>query len=213
MDAVQQVAKPIVSDPVASAPVTSDRSDSVPSDVRNSAPAGTDYLVRMQQFADALSHVARSEAPINNSDRHSASTTPNPQLSNPLSASLWSIDVGTVASTARPVEDAIEDIVSQLNFSAFSVEPFSVEQIPLEPLGKSIPEDSIRRGANDQVYMMHRPTHAQNDLTVQDFDDDRDLLVVEEDIPISSRMLDNSITEHPAQKTASYSQLFAKLRK
>ncbi len=111
------------------------------------------------------------------------------------------------------VEDAIEDIVSQLNFSAFSVEPFSVEQIPLEPLNRSVPEDSIRRGTNDQVYMMHRPTQAQNDITVQDFDDDRDLLVVEEDIPISSRMLDSSISEHPAQKTASYSQLFAKLRK
>ena len=202
-DALQQAVKPIATVPTGS----------VPSDVKATVPASADYLVRMQQFADALSHVARVEAPSTETDRPIASSVPNAQSSDSLNASLWSIDVGTVASTARPVEDAIEDIVSQLNFSAFSVEPFSVEQIPLESLNRSVPEDSIRRGSNDQVYMMHRPTQAQNDLTVQDFDDDRDLLIVEEDIPISSRMLDNSISEHPAQKTASYSQLFAKLRK
>lgn len=213
-DVLQQATKSSGSFPTAFDPESSTQTGSAPSEAKTTTPpASTDYLVRMQQFADALSHVARVEAPAMDSDRPMASSTPNAQMSDSLNASLWSIDVGTVASTARPVEDAIEDIVSQLNFSAFSVEPFSVEQIPLEPLGRAVPEDSIRRGSNDQVYMMHRPTQAQNDLTVQDFDDDRDLLIVEEDIPVSSRMLDNSISEHPAQKTASYSQLFAKLRK
>lgn len=181
-------------------------------------PASNDYLSRMQQFAEVLSEVTRTEAVSapQATPASSQATQAPPSVVNhhqeSLAGSLWSIDVTTTGSTERPIEDAIEDIVSQLNFSAFSVEPFSVEQIPLDAQPKAIPEDSIRRGQNDQVYMMHRPTNTPQ-LTVQDFDDDRDLLIVEEEVPVSSRVLDNGIAEHPAQKTASYSQLFARLRK
>ncbi len=181
-------------------------------------PASNDYLSRMQQFAEVLSEVTRTEsvsAPQATPVPSQATQTPPSVVDanqDSLAGSLWSIDVTTTGSTERPIEDAIEDIVSQLNFSAFSVEPFSVEQIPLDTPPKAIPEDSIRRGQNDQVYMMHRPTNTPQ-LTVQDFDDDRDLLIVEEEVPVSSRVLDNGIAEHPAQKTASYSQLFARLRK
>lgn len=185
---------------------------------RPTASAGNDYLVRMQQFAEALTDVARTESsstsdqPPTYQSSHSAPVDAAPIDPQQLPNSLWSIDVIPSGTGGRPVEDAIEDIVSQLNFSAFSVEPFSVEQIPLDAPVKIVPDDSIRRGQNDQVYMMHRPTHTPQ-LTAQDLDDDRDLLIIEEEVPVSSRMLDSGIAEHPAQKTASYSQLFARLRK
>ena len=44
----------------------------------------------------------------------------------------------------------------------------------------------------------------------QDFDDDRDLLIVEEDIPVSGRLADS---QQQKTRTTPYSQLFAKLRK
>ena len=42
-------------------------------------------------------------------------------------------------------------------------------------------------------------------------DDDRDLLVIEEELPVSNRMTTEQL-DAPVVKAASYSQLFAKLR-
>jgi hypothetical protein len=176
-----------------------------------------DYLARMQQYADAITGAARKSAPCTPQSTNCPSTDCSRSLcdDNLLADSLWTIDVGPVAASPAetPLEDAIEDMVSQLNFSAFSMEPFSVEQIPLEPQPTSIPYDSTRRGSNNELYMMHRPLSQSNDPIAEDLDDDSDLLIVEEEIPASVRALDSNSSDQPAQKAPSYSQLFAKLRK
>jgi type II secretory pathway predicted ATPase ExeA len=177
-----------------------------------------DYLARMQQYADAITGAAHKSAPCTPPSTNCSTTDclSSPSEDNLLADSLWSIDVSPAAaspSNEMPLEDAIEDMVSQLNFSAFSMEPFSVEQIPLEPQAKPVPYDSMRRGSNNDIYMMHRPLSPINDPIVEPVDDDSDLLIVEEEIPVSVRALDSNSTDQPAEKAPSYSQLFARLRK
>lgn len=134
----------------------------------------------------------------------------------------WSVDVSSLdVSHEIEVQNEIEDIVSQLNFSAFAVEPYSVEQIQLEPSANAeIPNDSIRTGSEDEIYMMHRPLNAAQSeqpaanifaVETQQFDDDRDLLIIEEEMTKNSTA--SAASEQPVTKTKPYSQLFAKLRK
>lgn len=150
------------------------------------------YVQRMELVADALSDM--------NGNSEQANT-------------FWSVNVVANNQSGPLLEESIEDIVSQLNFSAFTVEPYSVEQIPLQTTPKADDEDLIRRGNNQQVYMMHRPLSESNQPTaLQSVDDDRDLLIIEEEIPVSARISNLATTDLP-HKTTPYNQLFARLRK
>lgn len=131
----------------------------------------------------------------------------------------WSVDVANSLHPEEDLQNEIEDIVSQLNFSAFSVEPYSVEQLPEQVAGNEGLDDRIRTGGDDEVYLLHQaegqPTaeREQNIFTqVAEYDDDRDLLIIEEDVPVADRTTDPQV-EQTTTKTVGYSQLFAKLRR
>lgn len=126
----------------------------------------------------------------------------------------WSVEVASLdVESEVALQGEIEDIVSQLNFSAFAVEPYSIEQLP-EEIDSS--QDSIRQQQDDEVYLLHRPLAEESTEGVPaqatQFDDDRDLLVIEEDITVTDRspVVDE---KESTTKTVGYSQLFAKLRR
>lgn len=177
-----------------------------------------DYVARIQDFADSIAK-ANADAPTVDEVIGVGA------LSAQEMSYLGSWEVSTDAlhmQSEIEVAQNIEDIVSQLNFSAFSVEPFSVEQISLNATkqsksGKAVePADSVRLGDNAEVYMLHRAQELESqsifDKASLDFDDDRDMLVVEEDLPVSVKATD-SVQKGSPTKTAPYTQLFAKLRK
>lgn len=180
------------------------------------AESSPDYLARLEQYTDALANAARISAQARKQDIDSVEPVGNSSEDALLADSLWSISVGPTEPSIpleKPLEEAMEEMVSRLNFSAFSVEPFSMEQISLEASKQSAPLDSLRMSSNDEVYLMHRPLDSTFLPVDGPLDDDRDLLVVEEEIPISLRTLDTRTNDQPIQKTASYNQLFARLRK
>ncbi|GAB5405993.1 MAG: hypothetical protein Aurels2KO_42240 [Aureliella sp.] len=133
----------------------------------------------------------------------------------------WSVEIASIdAESEVALHGEIEDIVSQLNFSAFSVEPYSVEQLAEQTDTPELatsepPADSMRRGKDDEMYVLHKPLGEEPETVLTesaDYDDDRDLLVIEEDIPVGERTptVDPS---QPATQPVGYSQLFAKLRR
>jgi len=133
----------------------------------------------------------------------------------------WSVDISTLDfQQEAAVHNQIEDIVSQLNFAAFAVEPYSVEQISIAARDQrsQSPEGFARTGKNDEIYTLHRPRESSFESTLgtlqsdssEAYDDDRALLVIEEEVPTHSQTSDES--ERPVTKLAPYSQLFAKLR-
>ena len=131
-----------------------------------------------------------------------------------LQTHAWSMDIAPVQDGPTQIESAIADIVSQLNFSAFLVEPFSVEQIPLKvgeitrPADEFLAAEAAAPVNARQVRGLH-----EVGLLGDDYDDDRDLLIIEEHLPIANRLLDESATLLPSRKPTPYAQLFAKLRK
>ncbi|MCC7336942.1 MAG: AAA family ATPase [Pirellulaceae bacterium] len=187
-----------------------------------------DYIGRIQQFADIVASTNRGQAgravpTVDEILAESEADWGENQLvqSTGLAAlDTWSFDVATIdVRQEQAVQVEIEDLVSQLNFSAFSMEPFSVEQIALDPSDQrqQPPHDSSRSGKNDEIYTMHRPNKLlpkdliDDDFLRQNCDDDRDLLILEEELAQASNTADESQT--PITKIAPYSQLFAKLRK
>ncbi len=128
---------------------------------------------------------------------------------------VWSLDISSLdVQSELAVHDEIEDLVSQLNFSDFSVEPFSVEQISVEA-SQQPTAAPIQPTDRDEIYTL-RPGQSQGenhifDYSAAEYDDDRDMLVIEEELPVSSRMTD-AASDKPVTKTAPYGQLFAKLR-
>lgn len=196
-----------------------------------------DYLARMQETADTLTQFSQfSEDSLLGSDPTAllnpsidSTSSPNPATApTGLQDPQWSISVGA-DSASSAVEDSIEDIVSQLNFSAFMVEPFSVEQIPLYPNSQSsLPlakaenssdtdietPEGIRLNAQQQVLMLHRPIEDGQLFTgIEEFDDDRDLLIIEEHVAPSSQHLYQNLPSEPTTKPTTYNQLFSRLRK
>jgi hypothetical protein len=190
-----------------------------------------DYLQRIEKYAEALSSAAQAVNDNRMSEeichQDNQSTKPCSQSGEfnelcqdqpVLDDSLWCIDVSCASATSqldKPLEESIEDLVAQLNFSAFSTESFSVEQIQLDADYRSVPFDSVRRGTDNEVYMMHRPIIAMDSdpEPVDTISDDRDLLIIEEEIPVSMRNQTNNNADQPTQRTTSYSQLFSRLRK
>ncbi len=128
----------------------------------------------------------------------------------------WTVNVvATDPEREVQLHHEIEDMVSQLNFSAFAIEPFSVEQIEIDyergPGAK--PKTALTSSDRENIYTLH--TAKSDDLNEVhgpvSHDDDRDLLIIEEELPISNRVSSESIGA-PISKAAPYSQLFAKLR-
>ena len=122
-----------------------------------------------------------------------------------------------VGSVDQQLHQEIEDLISQLNFSAFSVEMDSVEQISPDfvreaaSAAKFLEVHSRREQTDDQAtYPMHRDQPAQADLQRM-LDDDRDLLIIEEEIPASVRNQSPHVGP-PIVNTLSYPQLFQQLR-
>jgi hypothetical protein len=134
--------------------------------------------------------------------------------------STWTFEVAATETDREiALHMEIEDLVSQLNFSAFAIEPFSVEQIPVDyqrDASPSKPSQALHPNNNDAetIYTLHTPdtTEIDNDIHSNlSLDDDRDLLIIEEELPVSNRMTTEQLNA-PLVKAASYSQLFAKLR-
>lgn len=133
-------------------------------------------------------------------------------------ASSWTVDVAATESDREiALHTEIEDLVSQLNFSAFAIEPFSVEQIEVDyqrsaPTSKQ--PQTVRDDDRETIYTLHTSSTTEMDDDIHSnlsLDDDRDLLVIEEELPVSNRMTTEQL-DAPVVKAASYSQLFAKLR-
>ncbi|MCC6510758.1 MAG: hypothetical protein IT423_16760 [Pirellulaceae bacterium] len=123
-----------------------------------------------------------------------------------------------VAMTSGSVDgrlyEEIEDLISQLNFSAFSVEMDSVEQISPECIRQAAfaarPHDLSRSDDQDHqhVYPMHREVPQPS---LASMDDDRDLLIIEEEVPSSVRHQATNPSV-PTVNTMSYPDLFQQLR-
>ncbi len=174
-----------------------------------------DYLNRIQAFANAIGQANGEALTVDQVMAVEAAVTVE---TNGIEQA-WQVDTLAVdEQNALQIASDIEDLVSQLNFSAFSVEPYSVEQISLDAPGpREIPKDSVRGGDNAEIYMLHRAQGAESrsifELSGVDYDDDRDLLIIEEDLPVSSKMTDQLPTEKVETKVSPYNQLFARLRK
>jgi len=173
-----------------------------------------DYLNRIQAFADAMGQASGDAATVDQVIAAGATAAEANVL-----GEAWQVDTVAVdEQNALQIASDIEDLVSQLNFSAFSVEPYSVEQISLDaPQASRVPEDSVRAGDNAEIYMLHRAQGAESrsifEASGVDYDDDRDLLIIEEDLPVSSKMTDQLASEKNETKISPYNQLFARLRK
>lgn len=173
-----------------------------------------DYLTRIQAFADAIGQANGDSARV---EQVIAAEAADAEANGIEQA--WQVDtLGVDEQNALQIANDIEDLVSQLNFSAFSVEPYSVEQISLDAPGpREAPEDSVRNGDNAEIYMLHRAQGAESrsifETSGVDYDDDRDLLIIEEDLPVSSKMTDQLASQKAETKVSPYNQLFARLRK
>ncbi len=200
--------------------------DSTTARTSQQAVAAADYVARIQQFADSVAsgHDPDSDdrpCTVDEVLEHNQQAN-YPPVSYQSAFDTWSVDVASLdARHEAAVHDEIEDLVSQLNFAAFSVEPFSIEHIEIAPRDQrpQPPIDSVRGGKNDEIYTMHRPQEISEESVFNGwsadsqakYDDDRDLLVVEEELPLTAKSANES--EQPITKIAPYSQLFAKLRK
>lgn len=204
--------------------------DPVVANSARQATEATDYISRMQHFADALNaaepELRGMQSPTVDEVHSQPSAGPGQEvpaeLADAAGLDTWTLNVASLDSAREAaVQEEIEDMVSQLNFAAFSVEPFSVEQIPIESSGQRPrpARDSSRSGPNKEIYTMHRPLEAlvtdESDVSERLFatsaDDDRDLLVIEEELPQATKTADEP--DPSVTKIAPYSQLFAKLRK
>ncbi|MDX1929288.1 MAG: AAA family ATPase [Pirellulaceae bacterium] len=133
-------------------------------------------------------------------------------------ASSWTVDVAATESEREiALHTEIEDLVSQLNFSAFAIEPYSVEQIEID-YERSVPTSkqaqTVRDEERETIYTLHTSATTEMDDDIHSnlsLDDDRDLLVIEEELPVSNRMTAEQL-DAPIVKATGYSQLFAKLR-
>lgn len=131
----------------------------------------------------------------------------------------WSIEVAPADyASEESVHSHVEELLEQLNFQGIS-EVVTTEQIEgrLAQNSQQPPSDSIRTGPEDEVYAMHKaePFHPQSDMAnsqndySESYDDDRDLLIVEEEVTLRSAESQAKTETKPTP----YKQLFAKLRK
>lgn len=176
----------------------------------------TDYLQRLQSYADAITRLNQ------HTDENFSSVVTDESaesVTGSVSSLPWSLDVRSDVCSANSFDYSLEDIVSHLNFSALTTQPFSVEQIELNPLTQvengSKTDPQISRGSHPghEVPAIRYSQPERFALTASDCDDDRDLLIIEEDVPIGARLLETNLSNEPPMRLSPYSQLFAKLRK
>lgn len=121
-----------------------------------------------------------------------------------------------VAMTASGAVDErlyaeIEDMISQLNFSAFSVEMDSVEQISPDCIRQAAAAQCLDDSSSEyRVIPMTRDE--SEELNPSMMDDDRDLLIVEEEVPGSMRHQSPAVAAVPSTPNVSYPNLFQQLR-
>ncbi len=147
------------------------------------------------------------------------SESPNTESLNTESVMVqpnYTPDTPFVAMTATGAVDErlyaeIEDLISQLNFSAFSVEMDTVEQISPECIRQAAAAHRLDDEAGQrQVIPMKRADNTS--VSPSMMDDDRDLLIVEEEVPVSMRHQAASIPTIPSTPNVSYPDLFQQLR-
>ncbi|MFO1063916.1 MAG: AAA family ATPase [Pirellulales bacterium] len=129
------------------------------------------------------------------------------------------VAVAAASGTPEALQQEIEEIISQLNFSAFSVELSNVEHI--SPDFNRAPAAQAPVSSTDGSYRVY-PLHTDEEIeevNITLLDDDRDLLVIEEDVPASVRFnppghATSSGAGMPPGVTAppSYPELFQQLR-
>jgi type II secretory pathway predicted ATPase ExeA len=176
----------------------------------------SDYLQRLQCYADAITQLNHSsgESLDSSEARANAESTGSCTASEP-----WTFDIGSQVASVPGLEESIEDIVSHLNFSALTTQPFSVEQIELSASPEAtISEETgfriTRQGQLSDQYPSIRYSQPERfALTPGECDDDRDLLIIEEEIPTGNRLLEANLSHETPKRLNPYSQLFAKLRK
>lgn len=124
------------------------------------------------------------------------------------------ITMTTTGAVDQRLQQEIEDLISQLNFSAFSVEMDSVEQISPEFLRQAASAAQFEQLSDSHDYPdtlpLHRPDTASTAGPLS-MDDDRDLLIIEEEVPASVKHQSVPVSA-PAVGTMSYPQLFQQLR-
>ena len=125
----------------------------------------------------------------------------------------WQVDTAlTSANMETALHEEIEDLISQLNFSAFSVDPVSIEQISVDYSRDAAPAVGVPlETPNEQEPAIFSLSQDPQDDLESSLDDDREMLIVEDDIPLSMKLA--SVPNTPVRSEAqSYSRLFTKLR-
>ncbi len=119
----------------------------------------------------------------------------------------------TGGNVDEQLQQEIEDMISQLNFSAFSVEMDSVEEISPDYLRKAAVGNQELDSDMPATVPMHRDDRNSSEQPVSShsMDDDRDMLIIEEEVPASMRH-QSTASMAPTVETVSYPQLFQQLR-
>jgi type II secretory pathway predicted ATPase ExeA len=231
---------PVASAPVASAPVASASvaSASVASASVASASVASASVASVSVASAAGPRPRQCETSSTASACHTTSEYCSPGYVDPARETLSnvvayaqpvsagevpaSVQVSTASGTPDAVQNEIEDLISQLNFSAFSVEPESVEWISPDfnrqaPQSQAAAEEAARE-AGYRVYPLHSADEIE-EINISLLDDDRDMLVIEEEVPASMRLSGQTQPAGPesgrgvpATKPVGYPELFQQLR-
>ncbi len=125
------------------------------------------------------------------------------------------IAMTTTGSVDEQLQSEIEDMISQLNFSAFSIEMDSVEQISPDFARDAMSAAELKSQEADMVNQEYifeiRREEEPHTIPIRAGDDDRDMLVIEEEVPASVRNQAPAIAA-PSMGTVSYPDLFQQLR-
>lgn len=145
--------------------------------------------------------------------QHSDAASPGDEFAS-KAIDVTSVDV----DRELELHNEIEDLVDQLNFSGTDFRD-TVEQIDIEQNANrnssQRPDDAVRQGADDQVYTMHSaveyPKQESLFSAADEMDDDRDLLIVEEEIAVQPPAA--NVKPQKTTRKLPYGQLFSRLRK
>lgn len=154
-----------------------------------------------------------NDAFVNAADA-AAETIVQPQFTGSMASDF--VSVTGSAATDDHLQREIEDLISQLNFSAFSVEMDSVEQISPEFTRQAAGAAHLSHSGGDgrsgeAASHPIRREEEPHSIRMESYDDDRDMLIIEEEVPASVRHT-NVVASAPTMNSVSYPQLFQQLR-